>query len=95
MTFINSFGCVELSEQFSLQSHDHYCVTIVYVFFLFFFSDKKREERLKMPMSRVVESVSKKRLAKHVGALVFEICCNDDTGEDVEVPYVKYILPKK
>ncbi len=53
----------------------------------------KREERLKMPMSEVVESVSKKPIADHVRALVFEICCNDEDGEDVEVPYVKYILP--
>jgi len=47
-----------------------------------------------MPVSEVVESISKKPIPAHVNALVFEICCNDDAGEDVEVPYVKYILPK-
>lgn len=45
-------------------------------------------------MSKVVESVSKKEIPKHVKALVLEVCCNDLEGEDLEVPYVKYILPK-
>ena len=43
-------------------------------------------------MSEVVKRVSKKKIPSHVKALVLEICCNDDTGEDVEVPYVKYNL---
>ena len=30
-----------------------------------------------------------------VRAIVFELCCNDTEGEDVEVPYVKYNLPKR
>jgi len=51
------------------------------------------QERLKMPMSKVVETVSKKAVPDHARALVLEICCNDEAGEDVEVPYVKYILP--
>ena len=32
---------------------------------------------------------------KKVRAIVFELCCNDTEGEDVEVPYVKYNLPKR
>ena len=44
-------------------------------------------------MSEVVKKVSKKKIPPHVRALVFELCCNDADGEDVEVPYVKYILP--
>ena len=48
-----------------------------------------------MPLSKVVETVSKKPIPSHVRALVFEICCNDDKDEDVEVPYVKYVLPLK
>lgn len=36
--------------------------------------------------------VSKKKLGKHVKALVFELCCNDVTDEDVEVPYVRYTI---
>lgn len=43
-------------------------------------------------MSEVVRRVSKKKIEPHVKALVFELCCNDADGEDVEVPYVKYNL---
>ena len=44
-------------------------------------------------MSEVVKEVSKKPLKDHERALTLEMCCNDKDGEDVEVPYVKYILP--
>lgn len=46
-------------------------------------------------MSKVVESVSKKRIAAHQKSLVFEICCDDKKGEDVEVPFVQYKLPPR
>jgi len=29
-----------------------------------------------------------------VKALTFDLCCNDEEGEDVEVPYVRYELPR-
>lgn len=48
-----------------------------------------------MTMSQVVESVSKKKIPSHVKSLVFEICCNDMNDEDVEVPFVQYILPPR
>ena len=48
-----------------------------------------------MPMSTVVETVSRKPLAPHIKALVFELCCNDADGEDVEVPFIQYRLPKR
>jgi ubiquitin-activating enzyme E1 len=38
-----------------------------------------------MPMSTLVTTVSKKPILSHVRALVFEICCNDTDGSDVEV----------
>lgn len=43
-------------------------------------------------MTEIVTKVSKKKLGKHVKALVFELCCNDMTDEDVEVPYVRYTI---
>ena len=49
---------------------------------------------LKMTMSKVVETVSKKKIPSHVRSLVFEICCDDENGEDVEVPFVQYRLPR-
>ena len=48
---------------------------------------------MKKPMSEVVETVSNKKIPSHTRCLVFELCCNDDTGEDVEVPFVQYRLP--
>ena len=53
------------------------------------------KDRLKKPMSEVVENVSNKKIPSHTRCLVFELCCNDDTGEDVEVPFVQYRLPSK
>lgn len=43
-------------------------------------------------MTEIVTKVSKKKLGKHVKALVFELCCNDTSDEDVEVPYVRYTI---
>lgn len=43
----------------------------------------------------MVKIVSKKDIDPWVRAIVFELCCNDTEGEDVEVPYVKYNLPKR
>lgn len=43
-------------------------------------------------MTEIVTKVSKKKLGKHVKALVFDLCCNDLSDEDIEVPYVKYTI---
>lgn len=66
-------------------------VAMIYSFFM---AAAKRTERLSMPMSKVVELVGKKEIPPYVQALVLELCCNDKDGEDVDVPYVKYNLPK-
>ncbi|XP_071033446.1 ubiquitin-like modifier-activating enzyme 1 isoform X2 [Parasteatoda tepidariorum] len=65
----------------------------VCMLYSFFLQEQKRRERLDLKMSEVVEKVSKRRIEPHVKALVFELCCNDADGEDVEVPYVRYTLP--
>jgi len=64
----------------------------VSMLYSFFMPAARREERMKMTMSQVVESVSKKRIPSHVRSLVFEICCDDENGQDVEVPFVQYKL---
>lgn len=66
----------------------------VCMLYSFFMQPAKRKERLALTMSDLVKSVSKKPIPAHVNALVLEICCNDTDGEDVEVPFVNYVLPK-
>lgn len=65
----------------------------VCMLYAFFMAKDKKAERLALNMSEVVRRVSKKSIEPHVRALVFEICCNDSDGNDVEIPYVRYILP--
>lgn len=59
-----------------------------YYLIFFFFSSFRASCR----MTEIVTKVSKKKLGKHVKALVFELCCNDLSDEDVEVPYVRYTI---
>ncbi|KAH7937881.1 hypothetical protein HPB49_017160 [Dermacentor silvarum] len=66
----------------------------VCMLYSFFMPAAKVEERMKLVMSEVVKKVSQRPIDPHVRALVFELCCNDMDGEDVEVPYVRYLLPK-
>ncbi|XP_050429029.1 ubiquitin-like modifier-activating enzyme 1 [Adelges cooleyi] len=66
----------------------------VCMLYSFFMPKAKREERINTKMSEIVRNISKKKIEPHVKSLVFEICCNNLEGEDVEVPYVKYNLPQ-
>jgi len=60
----------------------------------FFMAKNKADERMNQKITAIIESVSKKPVPTHVNAVVLEICCNDQNGDDCEVPFVKYILKK-
>jgi len=66
----------------------------VCMLYSFFLQEARRKERLDLLMSEVVKRVSKRNIESHIKALVFELCCNDNDGGDVEVPYVRYTLPQ-
>uniref|UniRef100_A0A452T4A0 Ubiquitin-like modifier-activating enzyme 1 n=1 Tax=Ursus maritimus TaxID=29073 RepID=A0A452T4A0_URSMA len=64
----------------------------VSMLYSFFMPATKLRERLDQPVTEIVSRVSQRKLDHHVRALVLELCCNDETGEDVEVPYVRYTI---
>ncbi|KAJ3092989.1 SPS-sensor component ptr3, partial [Quaeritorhiza haematococci] len=54
----------------------------VSMLYSFYMPAKRMSERKAMPISKLVETVSKKPIPPHVKALVLEMCVNDRTGED-------------
>lgn len=66
----------------------------VAMIFSFFMSPSKRKERLDQKISECIQKVAKRKIKPHEKALVLEMCCNDKDGEDVEVPYVRYVFRK-
>jgi len=67
----------------------------VSMLFSFFMAEAKRKERLQKTIPALVTSITNRPIPAHVRALVLEPMCSDDQGEDVEVPYVRYMLPSK
>lgn len=53
-----------------------------------FFAKSKLEERYPMKLSELVAFISKKPIPSHQKNVIFEICVEDQTEEDVEVPYI-------
>ena len=45
-------------------------------------------------MSQLVETISKKPIPDHQKNVIFEITAEDETEEDVEIPYVMVKLQK-
>lgn len=68
--------------EISMLSYD---VSLLYASFL---PPKKVKDRLEMKITELIESVSKKPIPAHAKHLILEICCDDENGEDAEVPYV-------
>jgi ubiquitin-activating enzyme E1 len=51
---------------------------------------KKAQERLKMKMTELVTSVSHITLNEKDRYLILEACVNNEEGDDVDIPYVRY-----
>lgn len=66
-----------------------YGVTLLYASF---FPPKKVNERFDMKLTELIKFVSKKDVPPHVKNLILEVCCDDEEGEDVEVPYINVKL---
>jgi ubiquitin-activating enzyme E1 len=56
------------------------------------FFASKQANRMNLTLPKLVEFVSKKPIASHQKDLIFEICADDEEGEDVEVPFVRVDL---
>ena len=53
-----------------------------------FFGPAKLADRYAMKLSDLVAHISKKPIPEHQKSVIFEICTEDQTGEDVEVPFI-------
>ncbi|KAF2866415.1 putative poly(A)+ RNA transport protein [Massariosphaeria phaeospora] len=53
-----------------------------------FYPAAKLKDRLPLQMSKLVEHISKKPVPEHQKYIIFEVTADDQTGEDVEIPYV-------
>jgi ubiquitin-activating enzyme E1 len=51
-------------------------------------------ERMTMPLDQLIAFVSKKAIGAHVDVLTLEALCEDESGEDVEFPYITLYLKK-
>jgi len=53
-----------------------------------FFTKQKLQDRYPMKLSDLVAHISKKPVPEHQKNVILEICVDDQSGEDVEVPYI-------
>jgi len=67
-------------------------VSMLYAFFM---PPNKKKERGAMKISEIIKTVTKKRIPSHKKAVVLEMVCNDMDGEDIDTPYINYLLPDK
>ncbi|KAK9481369.1 hypothetical protein V1514DRAFT_300802 [Lipomyces japonicus] len=62
-----------------------YGVSLLYASF---FPPKKLADKYRLPLTKLIETVSQKPVPEHAKSLIFEICADDLNDEDVEVPYI-------
>ncbi|KAL8709951.1 MAG: hypothetical protein Q9220_005401 [cf. Caloplaca sp. 1 TL-2023] len=59
-----------------------------------FYAPNKLKDRMGLKLSQLVETISKKPIPDHQKNVIFEMTVEDQTEEDVEVPYVMLKLQK-
>ncbi|KAF1992954.1 ubiquitin-activating enzyme E1 [Amniculicola lignicola CBS 123094] len=59
-----------------------------------FYPPAKLKDRMGLSMSKLVETISKKPIPGHQKNVIFEVTAEDQTDEDVEIPYVMVTLRK-
>lgn len=59
-----------------------------------FYPPAKLKDRMGLKMSKLVEFISKKPVPEHQKNVIFEVTAEDQTDEDVEIPYVMVKLDK-
>ncbi|PSN61789.1 ubiquitin-activating enzyme E1 [Corynespora cassiicola Philippines] len=59
-----------------------------------FYPPAKLKDRMGLTMSKLVEFISKKPIPEHQKNVIFEVTAEDQTEEDVEIPYVMVKLQK-
>uniref|UniRef100_A0AC35FUY2 Ubiquitin-activating enzyme E1 C-terminal domain-containing protein n=1 Tax=Panagrolaimus sp. PS1159 TaxID=55785 RepID=A0AC35FUY2_9BILA len=55
-----------------------------------FFQSGKARERLNMDVVDAVEHISHTKIPDHRRSIVLEAACNNENGDDIEIPYIKY-----
>ncbi|KAL9106936.1 MAG: hypothetical protein Q9187_008499 [Circinaria calcarea] len=59
-----------------------------------FYPPSKLKDRMPLRLDKLVETISKKPIPEHQSNVIFEVTCEDQSGEDVEIPYVMLKLRK-
>ena len=59
-----------------------------------FFPKSKLKDRYSMKLSDLVAQISQKPIPEHQKNVIFEVCVEDQTEEDVEVPYIMMKMDK-
>ncbi len=58
-----------------------------------FYPPSKLKDRMPLKMSKLLETISRKPIPEHQKNIIFEITAEDQTDEDVEIPYVVLEVP--
>ncbi|KAL8978055.1 MAG: hypothetical protein Q9205_006272 [Flavoplaca limonia] len=85
----------EFIEDFKKQGLDIMMLSSgVSLLYASFYPPSKLKDRMGLKLSKLVETISRKAIPEHQQNVIFEMTVEDQTEEDVEVPYVMLKLHK-